>query len=201
MNAVRDLPLPTEAGGLPYEVYHGFDDVMAESSHQAVVRRLLGQVLPLAPGLEAKLRAGIYVLDVGCGKGRVLLRLAREFPNSRFIGYDLCQESIEHAQALASESQLTNLAFYRYDAAQMQDEAALDLATTFDAIHDQKDPAAVLRNIYRAVKRGGTFLMRDIAGTSQEMAMQMLHEAGFRSVEIGKIPRDIMNVYYVCRKE
>jgi len=129
-----------------------------------------------------------------------LLRLAREFPNSRFIGYDLCQETIEHAQVLASESQLTNLAFYRYDAAQMQDEAALDLVTALDAIHDQKDPAAVLSNIYRAVKRGGTFLMQDIAGSSQEMAVRMLHEAGFRNVEIGKIPQDIMNVYYVCTK-
>jgi ubiquinone/menaquinone biosynthesis C-methylase UbiE len=198
MNAVRDLPLPTEAGGLPYELYHGFHDVMPESRHQAVVKRLLEQVLPLAPGLAAKLRAGICVLDVGCGKGRALLRLAREFPNSRFIGYDLCQQTIEHAQALASESQLTNLAFYRYDAAQMQDEAALDLVTAFDAIHDRKDPAAVLSNIYRAVKRGGTFLMQDIAGS---MAVQMLHEAGFRNVEIGKIPQDIMNVYYVCRKE
>jgi ubiquinone/menaquinone biosynthesis C-methylase UbiE len=198
MNAVRDLPFPVEAWGLPYEIYHGFHDVMAESSHRAVAKRLLEQVLPLAPGLEAKLRAGICVLDVGCGKGRALLPLAREFPNSRFIGYDLCQATIEHAQALASESQLTNLAFYRYDAAQMQDEAALDLVTAFDAIHDQKDPAAVLSNIYRAVKRGGTFLMQDIAGS---MDVQMLHDAGFRNVEIGKIPQDIMNVYYVCRKE
>jgi SAM-dependent methyltransferase len=52
------------------------------------------------------------------------------------------------------------------DAAKLDEKNRYDLIFTFDAIHDQKDPAKVLGNIYSALKPGGTYLMQDIAGSS-----------------------------------
>jgi hypothetical protein len=40
------------------------------------------------------------------------------------------------------------------------------LIFTFDAIHDQAQPGQVLRNIARALKADGIYLMQDIAGSS-----------------------------------
>jgi SAM-dependent methyltransferase len=37
----------------------------------------------------------------------------------------------------------------------------------FDAIHDQADPARVLKNIHAALRPGGTLVMVDIKGSSQ----------------------------------
>jgi hypothetical protein len=79
-------------GGVPYSCYPRFHQVMAEESGQTVVEGLFDRSLPLAPGLIERLAEGIDVLDVGCGSGRAVIRLAREFPRSRFAGYDFSAE-------------------------------------------------------------------------------------------------------------
>ena len=95
-----------EGGGVPYERYGRFHEVMAEDSGQTVLPALLDQILPLVPGLIGRLEKGIRVLDVGCGRGKALNLMARTFPNSRFVGYDLSEEAIAFArQEAAEESQ------------------------------------------------------------------------------------------------
>jgi 2-polyprenyl-3-methyl-5-hydroxy-6-metoxy-1,4-benzoquinol methylase len=153
-------------GGLPYSAYPRFHEVMAEDSAQTTVAALRDHILPLAPGLTERLEAGIDVLDVGCGSGRVLNLMAREFPNSRFTGYDISEEAIARARAEAKEHGTTNVRFEVKDAASLDEEASYDLITTFDAIHDQAKPAAVLRGIADALKDEGVYLMQDIAGSS-----------------------------------
>ncbi|MCL7959772.1 MAG: transcriptional regulator, partial [marine benthic group bacterium] len=48
-------------GGVGYEHFHRFHDVMAEDSAQTVVAALFDSILPLAPGLQPRLEAGIDV--------------------------------------------------------------------------------------------------------------------------------------------
>jgi SAM-dependent methyltransferase len=50
--------------------------------------------------------------------------------------------------------------------AHLDEAAAYDLVLTFDAIHDQADPARVLANVRRALRPGGTYLMVDINASS-----------------------------------
>jgi len=155
-----------EGGGVPYSEFPRFQAVMAEDSGQTVLPALVDSILPLAPGLIDALEAGIDVLDVGCGSGRALNLLAGTFPNSRFTGYDLSPQAIPEAQAAAEAAGLRNLWFAETDVAELDRTAQFDLITAFDAIHDQADPARVLAGIYRALKDHGTFLMQDIAGSS-----------------------------------
>ncbi|OGP35425.1 MAG: hypothetical protein A2X88_08440 [Deltaproteobacteria bacterium GWC2_65_14] len=53
-----------------------FHAVMAEDSGQSVLSSLESHVLPLIPGLADRIATGIRVLDVGCGSGRIMNRLA-----------------------------------------------------------------------------------------------------------------------------
>jgi len=78
-------------GGVPYSRFARFHEVMAEDSSETVVPHLIDTILPLAPGLVERLGKGIDVLDAGCGRGLVLMLLAKEFPASRFTGYDLSE--------------------------------------------------------------------------------------------------------------
>ncbi len=153
-------------GGLPYSAFPRFHEVMAEDSGQTVVAALTDHILPLVPGLIERLEEGIDVLDVGCGSGRALNLMARTFPNSRFAGYDFSEEAISRARAEAREHGITNVRFEVKDAAKLDEEARYDLITTFDAVHDQADPAAVLRGIADALREDGVYLMQDIAGSS-----------------------------------
>lgn len=155
-----------KGGGVPYSAYPRFHEVMAEESAQTVVAALTGSILPLVPGLTDKLEAGIDVLDLGSGSGRALNRMAREYPNSRFTGYDISEEGISRARAEAREAGLDNVRFEIRDVAKLDEGDAYDLITTFDVIHDQAKPAAVLAGISKALRPGGVYLMQDIAGSS-----------------------------------
>jgi len=153
-------------GGVPYSAFPRFHEVMAEDSGQTVVAALTDHILPLVPDLIKRLEKGIEVLDVGCGSGRALNHMARSFPNSRFTGYDFSEEGIARARAEAQKHGTTNVRFEVKDAAQLDEKKRYDLITTFDAIHDQAKPAAVLKGIAEALKDDGVYLMQDIAGSS-----------------------------------
>jgi len=164
-------------GGVPYCVFCRFQAVMAEDSGQTVLPAILDHILPLAPGMKERLASGIDVLDVGCGQGLALNLLAAEFPQSRFVGYDISEEGIAAANAKARELGLKNLRFAVRDAARIEEGEVFDLIFTFDAVHDQADPATVLKNIARALKSDGVYLMQDIAGSSH-VEKNMTHPMG-----------------------
>ncbi len=153
-------------GGVPYSAYARFHEVMAEDSGQTVVAALTDSILPLVPSLTERLEEGIDVLDVGCGSGRALNLLARKFPKSRFVGYDFSEEAIARARTEAEERGTTNVRFEIRDVATLDEKEHYDLITTFDAVHDQATPAAVLEGIADALRADGVYLMQDIAGSS-----------------------------------
>jgi ubiquinone/menaquinone biosynthesis C-methylase UbiE len=158
-----------KGGGVPYEKYSRFHAVMAEDSGQSVLSSLESHILPLVAGLTARLAKGIRMLDVGCGSGRILNRLAEQYPNSRFIGMDLSPEAIGNARREASQKGLRNVEFIARDLSDFHEFAepeAFDFITTFDAIHDQAKPLNVLKGIHRALKSDGVYLMQDIRGSS-----------------------------------
>jgi len=157
-------------GGVPYAKFPRFHDVMAEDSGQSVLSSLESHIVPLVADMAEKLEAGIEVLDVGCGRGRIINRLAELYPSSRFTGMDLSSEAILFAWREASDKKLRNVEFIVADLSRFDESAefeAFDFVTTFDAIHDQAKPLNVLRGIYRTLSRDGVYLMQDIKGSSE----------------------------------
>ena len=92
--------------------------------------------------------------------------MAKAFPQSRVVGFDFSEENIAAARNEARELGLANARFEVRDVATLDMRDAYDLITVFDAIHDQAQPKTVLKAIHRALRPGGTYLMADIAGSS-----------------------------------
>ncbi len=153
-------------GGVPYSKFGKFQELMAEESAGVVDATLLEVTLPLIPGIVKRLEQGIEVLDVGCGQGHAINTMARAFPKSRFTGYDFSEEGVAAGKKEAKSWGLSNSKFAVKDVATIDDKAAFDLITAFDAIHDQAHPGRVLKGIADALRPGGTFLMVDIAASS-----------------------------------
>ena len=96
-----------------------------------------------------------------------ILALAARFPQSRFTGYDLCADAIDVATTAARHAGLDNVRFEACDLAELAETSAYDLITSFDAVHDQRDPQDLLRRLSRALRPGGTCLMQDIGGSAR----------------------------------
>ena len=85
-------------GGVPYSAFPRFQVVMAEDSSAVHDATLIGNMLPLVPGLIGRLRQGIDVADVGCGSGHAVNLMAAAFPRSRFVGFDFSGAGIAAAR-------------------------------------------------------------------------------------------------------
>lgn len=107
------------------------------------------------------------VLDAGCGRGLAWIALAERFPNSRFVGYDLCKNSIAYATDCANNAGLSNIRFELRDLTGYAERNAFDFIASFDAVHDQKDPESLIRALYGALRPGGVYRMQDIGGSAR----------------------------------
>lgn len=154
-------------GGLPYAAYERFHEILKGVTGQTFEETLTSRTLHLAPGLIDSLRDGIDVLDVGCGSGHAINLMAREFPASRFTGYDFSSKALAAGISESREWNLENTRFKEMDVAKISDRKAFDLITAFDSIHDQAHPDVVLKGIAEALRDAGTFLMVDITASSE----------------------------------
>ena len=154
-------------GGLQYSEYPQFQQLQAEETARVFDNRLTEQILQLNPEISDRMKDGIEVLDIGCGKGHAINLMGKAFPRSNFTGCDISQDGITSAKQEAKSMGLTNVRFEIKDASLIEELGKYDLITAFDTIHDQAQPTMVLQAINRSLKKDGFFLMQDIAASSQ----------------------------------
>src|SRR5262249_8182695 len=65
---------------------------------------LLQQWIPAMPDVKAHLQRGCDVADVGCGRGRGIIKLAEAFPRSRYVGFDNFGPTVAQATENAREA-------------------------------------------------------------------------------------------------
>jgi SAM-dependent methyltransferase len=94
------------------------------------------------------------VLDVGCGAGTNLELLAELHPASALVGIDIEREPLAYCRmdraAPVLQADVRHLPFA---------SAAFDLITAFDTLEHVEDDAAVLQELRRVCRPGGTLLL------------------------------------------
>jgi 2-polyprenyl-3-methyl-5-hydroxy-6-metoxy-1,4-benzoquinol methylase len=150
-------------GGVSQEVY---GEEVAESIDRFTApwfeHRLVPEWIPAMPNVQALLEAGATVCDVGCGRGRALIKLAETYPGCRFTGIDAYEPAIRGARVHAEKAGVTErVRFEVADAAAGLPEQ-FDLVTTFDVLHDSTDPLGLLRAIHDALDPTGRYVCVDI---------------------------------------
>jgi SAM-dependent methyltransferase len=121
---------------------------------------LMQSWIPALDGVEAKLRAGAAVADVGCGHGASTILMARAFPRSRFFGFDYHSGSIEHARHIAGrEGLLDQINFEVASSKSYPANDGYDLVAFFDCLHDMGDPAGAAKHVLSTLKPDGTWMI------------------------------------------
>jgi len=123
---------------------------------------LLQQWIPAMPAVQAKFQSGVKVADVGCGRGRALIKLAEAFPACRYFGYDIHEPAVDEAKARAKAAGVEDrITFQQVDVSKGL-PGEYDVITTFDVIHDAVDPLGLLRVLRRALAPDGVYVCLDV---------------------------------------
>ena len=115
--------------------------------------------IPALDGVEAKLKAGAKVADIGCGVGFSTLLMAQAYPNSEFVGFDFHEGSVVEARKHASAHGAGNNVRFETSTAKDIDERGFDLVTGFDCLHDMGDPRGCAAHMRRILKDDGTWMI------------------------------------------
>ena len=115
--------------------------------------------IPALDGVEAKLKAGAKVADIGCGVGFSTLLMAQAYPNSAFVGFDFHEGSIAEARKHASAHKAGKNVRFETSAAKDIDERGFDLIMVFDCLHDMGDPRGCAAHMRRILKDDGTWMI------------------------------------------
>jgi SAM-dependent methyltransferase len=120
---------------------------------------LVSEWIPALDGVEAKLKRGARVADVGCGLGASTIILAKAFPKSEFVGFDYHGPSIERARERARAAGVGDRVRFEVATAQAFPGKDYDLVACFDCLHDMGDPVGAARNVRQALAPDGTWLL------------------------------------------
>ena len=97
------------------------------------------------------------VLEIGCGTGIVTLGIAPYV--DRLVATDLSPQMIAVARDKAAQAGVSNVEFRVADGYGLPYEAgSFDAVLVFNTLHVVQEPAAVLREAHRLLRRGGRLL-------------------------------------------
>lgn len=125
---------------------------------------LAQQVLPGVADLDARLRSGARVADVGCGEGWSSIGIATGYPETTVDGYDVDAASVDAARRHAVSSDAANrVTFTLQDVAarRLGDGTPYDAVFAFECVHDLSDPVGFLRTVRGAVADDGFVVVMD----------------------------------------
>jgi ubiquinone/menaquinone biosynthesis C-methylase UbiE len=125
-------------------------------------RLVVGRTLPELFG--AQLERGLRVLDVGCGAGQLLFKLADAYPNGQYTGVDVDAHGIALARTEAQRRGITErIRFIDAPVEQVEPSGSFDLALMFEVFHELPVEVrpSVLAGTFRALRPGGTLFILD----------------------------------------
>lgn len=131
--------------------------------------RLVNEWIPALEGMEARLAVGATVADVGCGHGISTILMAEAYPNSRFIGFDYHQGSVDAANKNAKAAGVADRVQFKRGSAKDFDGSDYDLVAFFDCLHDMGDPVGAASHVKsRLAKDGAWMVVEPFAGDNVE---------------------------------
>src|SRR6476646_4622514 len=134
---------------------HGHAEPVLQSHRWRTAENSAGYLLP-------RLRAGLELLDVGCGPGTITVDLAARVAPGRVVGLDVSADPLAEARAAASRAGV-EVEFAVGDVyALAADDDSFDVVHAHQVLQHLTDPVAALREMARVCRPGGVLAVRDV---------------------------------------
>jgi SAM-dependent methyltransferase len=163
-SAIKSEPRITDAfrsgaGFGWHEHDHGVFEGTEKFFRAGYLGNLVSSWIPALEGVEARLRSGAKVADVGCGHGASTILLAQAFPKSEFIGFDYHGASIAEARRAAKKAGVADRVKFEVATAKDYPGSGYDLVAFFDCLHDMGDPVGAATYVLRSLAKEGTWMI------------------------------------------
>ncbi len=154
--------------GIPLPGAFLYDRISATGVFQDLYERVSRHILTFCP-------QG-YLLDVGTGPGRLLVRLHDAAPDMRLAGIDISAAMVRRAAKNMESSGLRGVIDIREGGAATIPfpDNTFDIVVSTGTIHHWKDPIAALHEIYRVLKDGRYALMYDVVSDTPSYVLQQM---------------------------
>lgn len=103
------------------------------------------------------LRGDEYILDAGCGSGRVTAELLKAFPKAKVTGLDASANMVEEARKTL-EPFAERMEVRQLDLLELAAEQKFDVVFSTAVFHWIKDHGRLFANLFRALRPGGLLL-------------------------------------------
>ncbi len=112
----------------------------------------------------AEPQEGEVCVDLGCGRGNDVLRMAQSVKENGFVyGVDISDGMLEKARATAEKFGVKNVKFVKSELEKIEiPDKTADLIISNCTINHASDKLKVWSEIYRILKKGGRFSISDI---------------------------------------
>ena len=106
--------------------------------------------------LHTLLSKGCRLLDVGCGTGRFLAKIYKEYPKSKLVGIEPSTKALSLARQIADGKPITLM---NMSAESMKFADEFEMVFLCESLYTMKDKKRVLSNCWRALKNDGTIVI------------------------------------------
>jgi SAM-dependent methyltransferase len=144
-----------EGGGpapAPDTYTHGHQDAVLRSHRWRTAANSASYLTP-------HLRAGMRLLDVGCGPGTLTVDLARLVAPGEVVGIDIAAGVVAEAAAYAHDAGVENVSFVAGDFRDV--DGGFDVVHAHQVLQHLRDPVGALRRMRALAAPGGLVAARD----------------------------------------
>ena len=134
---------------------HGHADAVLQSHRWRTVENSAGYLAP-------QLRAGLDLLDVGCGPGTLTVDLARRVAPGRTLAIDVAEAPLAEARQHAADAGVEVVFGVGDVYALAAADASFDVVHAHQVLQHLTDPVTALREMARVTRPGGLIAVRDV---------------------------------------
>ncbi|MHA1269269.1 MAG: class I SAM-dependent methyltransferase [Candidatus Helarchaeota archaeon] len=110
------------------------------------------------------------LIDVGCGSGNVIIKIAKRYPSLELIGIDISSQILELAKKKANLNKVEDKIQFKIGNADNLpiSDSSVDFVISTLSMHHWTDPIKVLEEICRVLKNDGIFIIFDFRRDSRK---------------------------------
>ena len=150
------------------EVAKSFERMARTPPFKLLRKKIISQLKKLIP-------IGTLI-DLGCGSGNLIIKIAKVFPNLELIGMDVSNEILSLAKKRAKEHSFNNKITFKVGNVENMPvpDNSIDFIVSSFSLHHWIDPLKAFKEIYRVLKQNGSCLIFDFRRNSRKFFYGLL---------------------------